>query len=85
MPDATVRANAQVLPDQTEAEPISAKAIAGRIRFDAAYSEWLAARAAVSNPGGDGADEAQNRLYAREREAEAKLIHTQAPLRLGGP
>jgi hypothetical protein len=51
-----------------------------RAAFEAAYSEWLAVRAALSGADGDKSDKYMNALNARERAAELALIGTRAPL-----
>ena len=58
-----------------------ARLAAGCARFDAAYAEWLAARAdlAARHEGDDGTEEAERRRMDRERAAELALIAAPAP------
>jgi len=53
--------------------------IAAHMKFVAAFAAWLAARAAVADPGGDDADEVRSKLHGAEREAEIRLIQTPSP------
>ena len=48
-------------------------------RFDAAYAEWLAARADLAARHEDGSEEAERRRFERERAAELALFATPAP------
>jgi hypothetical protein len=48
-------------------------------RFNAAYAEWLAARADIAARHVDESDEAEVKRYDREREAELAFATTPAP------
>src|ERR1700744_2831715 len=83
MPNANARANARTMPEDTplpDDARLGPAAIAARLKFDAAYSGWLAARAASADPGGDDADEVRSKIYAAERAAQITLINTPAPV-----
>jgi hypothetical protein len=60
------------------------KEIAYREKFDAAYSEWLAARADIYAAREDDGDEAADKRFARERAAELALVSMPAPSGYGG-
>ena len=77
MPNATARANAQAMPD--EPKHASPDQLAARIKFEAAYSDWLAARSATCDPALDESDAVANERDKRLRDAEFALVGTRAP------
>jgi len=78
MPNTTLAANAQAMPE----EPFHAtpEGLAARFKWEVAYSEWLAAKAAAYDPTADESDAAATARYSRREAAELALIATPAPL-----
>ena len=72
MPNATVRANAQAMPRDIEAD-------LRRDRFDEAYREFLAARADVYAQHDENDQEAADARSRRAELAELSLIAARAP------
>ena len=78
MPKDPLAANAQAMPDdQKVATPDQ---IAAREAFEAAYCEWLTAKAASCDQSLDQSDAVANKRYDRVRAAEIALIATPAPI-----
>ena len=78
MSDSTARANAQFMPDAPPTA--SPEQLLARLKFDAAYSEWLAAKAAAFDPAADESDIAAEKRSDRLMAAEFALVATPAPL-----
>ena len=65
--------------DANGEDSISPRLLAAIQRFDAAYAEWLAARADAAAEHAGDAEESEQKRYDRERAAELALIATPAP------
>jgi hypothetical protein len=65
------------MPDEAAVKTYDAEA---HRAFNGAYSEWLAARAALEEPG-DRSDAEGNRRFKRRADAEVALMATPAPFR----
>ena len=78
MPKDTFAANAASMPAETAIS--NSGNLEDRLKWEAAYSGWLAAKADTFAPVADDSDEARTAVYNRLTAAKLNLIATPAPL-----